>query len=67
VRGAEHRSVCGLVQDALSPKEWARVGAMAAVVIGLSSQGFGMLAAADPPPLPPVGTETFGSARGSSP
>ena len=36
------------IGDALTPREWARVGAMAGVVIGLYVVGFVMLGAAIP-------------------
>src|ERR1700682_3657511 len=52
------------VQDALSPKEWSRVGAMAAVVLGLYVLGFGLLAAAIPHHYRLSSTEVFGVGTG---
>ncbi len=52
------------VQDALTPKEWARVGAMAAVVVGLFVVGFGLLGAAIPHHYRLSSKETFGLGTG---
>jgi high-affinity nickel-transport protein len=52
------------VQDALTPQEWARVGAMAAVVLGLFVLGFGMLAAAVPHHYRLSSKEVFGLGTG---
>ncbi len=52
------------IQDALTPQEWARVGAMAAVVVGLYVLGFGMLGAAIPHHYRLSGKETFGLGTG---
>ena len=38
--------VASRVRDALTPREWARAGAMALSIIGLNVLGWGMLAAA---------------------
>ena len=34
------------IQDALTPREWGKVGAMAGIVVGLNVLGWAMLAAA---------------------
>ena len=52
------------IGDALTPKEWARVGAMAAVVVGLYVVGFVMLGAAIPHHYRLAGKETFGLGTG---
>jgi high-affinity nickel-transport protein len=52
------------VQDALTPKEWARVGAMAAVVVGLYVVGFALLGAAVPHHFRLSGRATFGVGTG---
>jgi len=52
------------IQDALSPMEWSRVGAMAAVVVGLYVLGFGLLAAAVPHHYRLSSTEVFGVGTG---
>jgi nickel/cobalt transporter (NiCoT) family protein len=53
-----------LIRDALSPKEWARVGAMTATVIGLFIVGFALLAAAIPHHYKVSTTEVFGVGTG---
>ena len=53
-----------LVQGALTPKEWARVGAMSATVVGLLVGGFVMLAAAIPRHYHLSSTEVFGLGTG---
>jgi nickel/cobalt transporter (NiCoT) family protein len=53
-----------LIRDALSPKEWARVGGMAATVVGLLVGGFVMLAAAIPRHYHLSSTEVFGLGTG---
>ena len=40
------------VRDALTPREWARAGAMATTIIGLNVAGWGMLSAAASIPQP---------------
>jgi len=52
------------VQDALTPREWIRVGAMAAVVVGLFVVGFGLLGAAVPHHYRLSSKETFGIGTG---
>ena len=52
------------VRDALGPGEWARVGAMGAVVVGLYVLGFGMLGAAIPHHYRLSGSATFGLGTG---
>ena len=52
------------VQDALTPREWARVGAMGAVVLGLYVLGFGLLGAAIPHHYHLSTKETFGLGTG---
>jgi nickel/cobalt transporter (NiCoT) family protein len=53
-----------LVQDALTPREWARVGGMAATVVGLLVAGFVMLFAAVPRHYHLSSTEIFGFGTG---
>jgi high-affinity nickel-transport protein len=50
--------------NALTPREWARVGAMAGVVLGLYVVGFGLLATAIPHHFRLSGRETFGLGTG---
>jgi nickel/cobalt transporter (NiCoT) family protein len=52
------------IGDALTPREWARVGAMAGVVIALYVVGFVMLGAAIPHHYRLAGKETFGLGTG---
>jgi nickel/cobalt transporter (NiCoT) family protein len=52
------------VRDALTPTEWARAGAMAAVIIGLNVLGWGMLAAAASGHYHITGTQLFGFGTG---
>src|ERR1700722_17103252 len=52
------------VQDALSPQEWTRVGAMTAVVVGLYAVGFIMLTAAIPHHYHLSTKEVFGFGTG---
>jgi nickel/cobalt transporter (NiCoT) family protein len=52
------------VQDALTPKEWTRVAAMGATVVGLFVAGFLMLAAAIPHHYHVSATEVFGFGTG---
>ena len=52
------------VRDALTPREWARAGAMAATIIGLHVLGWGMLAAAAGGHYHITGTQFFGFGTG---
>ena len=52
------------VRDALTPREWARAGAMAAAIIGLHVAGWGMLAAAAGGHYRIAGTQLFGVGTG---
>jgi high-affinity nickel-transport protein len=52
------------VQDALTPREWARAGAMGAVVVGLWVVGFGLLLAAAPHHYRIAKGEVFGVGTG---
>jgi high-affinity nickel-transport protein len=52
------------VRDALTPREWARAGAMAATIIGLNVLGWGMLAAAAGGHYHITGTQLFGFGTG---
>jgi nickel/cobalt transporter (NiCoT) family protein len=52
------------VRDALTPREWARAGAMAATIIGLHVLGWGMLAAAVGGHYHITRTEIFGFGTG---
>jgi len=52
------------IQDALTPREWARVGAMGAVVVGLYVLGFGLLGVAVPHHYHLSARETFGLGTG---
>ena len=52
------------VRDALTPREWARAGAMAATIIGLNVLGWGMLAAAVGGHYHITRTEIFGFGTG---
>jgi nickel/cobalt transporter (NiCoT) family protein len=52
------------VRDALTPREWARTGAMAATIIGLNVLGWGMLAAAASGHYHITGTQLFGFGTG---
>ena len=52
------------VQDALTPREWARVAAMGAVVVGLWVVGFGLLLAAVPHHYRISKDEVFGVGTG---
>ena len=52
------------VRDALTPREWARAGAMAATIIGLHILGWGMLAAAVGGHYHITRTEIFGFGTG---
>jgi nickel/cobalt transporter (NiCoT) family protein len=52
------------VRDALTPREWARIGAMAATIIGLNVLGWGMLAAAAGGHYHITGTQLFGFGTG---
>ena len=52
------------VRDALTPREWARAGAMAATIIGLNVLGWGMLAAAASGHYHITGTQLFGFGTG---
>ena len=58
------RGRVGPSQDSLSPREWARVGAMAATVVGLYVVGFLMLSAAIPHHYHSSTTEVFGLGTG---
>jgi nickel/cobalt transporter (NiCoT) family protein len=53
------------VRDGLTPREWARAAAMAAVIIGLNVAGWGMLAAAADGHYRITGTEVFGFGTGT--
>jgi high-affinity nickel-transport protein len=53
------------VKSGLSPREWARVGAMTAVVIGLNVAGWGLLAAAVGGHYHITNTEIFGFGTGA--
>jgi high-affinity nickel-transport protein len=53
-----------MVRDSLTPREWARVGAMGAVVLGLYVVGFGLLGAAIPHHYHLSSKETFGLGTG---
>src|SRR6516164_9193129 len=52
------------VRDALTPREWAGAGAMAATIIGLNVLGWGMLAAAASGHYHMTGTQLFGFGTG---
>src|SRR6516162_2891447 len=52
------------VRNALTPREWARAGAMAATIIGLHVLGWGMLAAAASGHYHMTGTQLFGFGTG---
>src|SRR6266705_594924 len=52
------------VRDALTPREWARAGAMAATIIGLNVLGWGMLSAAAGGHYHITGTTVFGVGTG---
>ena len=52
------------VRDALTPREWARAGAMTATIIGLNVLGWGMLAAAAGGHYHITGTQLFGFGTG---
>src|SRR6266478_8783124 len=52
------------VRDALTPREWARAGAMAATIIGLNVLGWGMLAAVVGGHYHITRTEIFGLGTG---
>src|SRR5229473_972461 len=52
------------VRDALTPREWARAGAMAATIIGLNVLGWGMLAAVVGGHYHITRTEIFGFGTG---
>ena len=52
------------IQDSLSPREWTRVGAMAATVVGLYVVGFLMLSAAIPHHYHLSTKEVFGLGTG---
>jgi high-affinity nickel-transport protein len=52
------------IQDALTPREWARVAAMAAVVVGLFVVGFSLLGTAIPHHYQLSGKQTFGLGTG---
>ena len=52
------------IQDGLTPREWARAGIMAGVVIGLNVLGWVMLAAAVSGHYHISGTEIFGFGTG---
>src|SRR6516225_9484240 len=52
------------VRDALTPREWARAGAMAATIIGLNVLGWGMLSAAAGGHYHITGTQLFGFGTG---
>ena len=52
------------VRDALTPREWARAGAMAATIIGLNVLGWGMLAAAAGGHYHITGSQLFGFGTG---
>jgi len=52
------------VRDALTPREWARAGAMAATIIGLNVLGWGMLPAAAGGHYYITGTQLFGFGTG---
>ena len=52
------------VRDALTPREWARAGAMTATIIGLNVLGWGMLAAAAGGHYRITGTQLFGFGTG---
>src|SRR5215472_11310824 len=52
------------VRDALTPREWARTGAMAAAITGLNAAGWGMLAAAAGGHYHITGTQLFGFGTG---
>ncbi len=52
------------IQDSLTPREWTRVGAMAAVVVGLYVAGFVMLSAAIPHHYRLSSKEVFGLGTG---
>ena len=52
------------IRDSLSPREWARVGAMAGVVVGLYVAGFVMLSAAIPHHYHLSSKEVFGFGTG---
>jgi len=52
------------VRDALTPREWARAGAMAATIIGLNVLGWGMLAAVVGSHYHITRTEIFGFGTG---
>jgi hypothetical protein len=55
------------VRAALTPREWARPGAMAATIIGLNVLGWGMLAAAAGGHHHITGTQLFGFGTGVHP
>ena len=52
------------VRDALTPREWARAGAMAATIIGVHVLGWAMLAAAAGGHYHITGTQLFGVGTG---
>src|SRR5215831_11890481 len=52
------------VRDALTRREWARAGAMAAAITGLNAAGWGMLAAAAGGHYHVTGTQLFGFGTG---
>src|ERR1039458_2083877 len=52
------------IQDSLSPREWARVGAMSGIVVGLYVVGFVMLSAAIPHHYHLSSKEVFGFGTG---
>src|ERR1700748_2039946 len=53
------------IRNGLTPSEWARTGAMVAVIIGLHVAGFAMLAAAVGGHYHSTGTEVFGFGTGA--
>src|ERR1700744_4850285 len=53
------------IRNGLTPSEWARTGAMVAVIIGLHVAGFAMLAAAVGGHYHITGTEVFGFGTGA--
>src|SRR5262249_43124586 len=61
---ADPRARVRKIRDGLTPREWARAGAMAATIIGLNVLGWGMLAAAVGGHYHVTRTEIFGFGTG---
>jgi nickel/cobalt transporter (NiCoT) family protein len=61
---SDSRGRLAKIRDGLTPREWARAGAMASVVIGLNVAGWVMLAAAVSGHYHISGTEIFGFGTG---